>query len=38
VINVDGSGRPFMDMTGTTQYKDFGNIVKRRPRLGRLSV
>jgi hypothetical protein len=28
VINVDGAGRPFMDMTGTAQYKDFGNIVK----------
>jgi len=34
VINVDGSGRPFMDMTGTTQYKDFGNIVK----AGRVSA
>ncbi|MCX6954064.1 MAG: hypothetical protein NTV51_18090 [Verrucomicrobia bacterium] len=34
VINVDGSGRPFMDMTGTTQYKDFGNIVN----AGRISA
>ncbi len=34
VINVDGSGRPFMDLTGTTQYKDFGNIVK----AGRVSA
>lgn len=34
VINVDGTGRPFMDMTGTTQYKDFGNIVK----AGRVSA
>ena len=34
VINVDGSGRPFMDMTGTTQYKDFGNIVS----AGRVSA
>jgi outer membrane receptor protein involved in Fe transport len=34
VINVDGNGRPFMDMTGTAQYKDFGNIVK----AGRISA
>src|SRR5581483_10421786 len=27
VINIDGAGRPFMDMTGTAQYKNFGNIV-----------
>jgi len=34
VINIDGGGRPFMDMTGTAQYKDFGNIVK----AGRVSA
>jgi hypothetical protein len=34
VIDVDGAGRPFMDMTGTAQYKDFGNTVQ----AGRVSA
>lgn len=34
IMNVDGAGRPFMDMTGTTQFKSFGNIVK----AGRISA
>lgn len=34
VISVDGNGRPFLDQTGTAQYKNFGNIVK----AGRVSA
>ncbi len=34
VLNVDGAGRPFMDLTGTAQYKNFGNIVN----AGRISA
>ncbi len=33
-ISVDGNGRPFLDETGTAQYKVFGNIVK----AGRISA